>query len=231
MRRIVLPFVLSAIALPAFAAGVKEPMYMQVLLGQLKLDDGTVNVTREDVELEGEMDDIPYLGAAAQVILKEGVVGYGWEGGGFVSWVNDDVSYYGYSGSQGTRVKISVDNAFWSFETFMGLYVDLKPTDRLRFYVSGGPLALYAHAETENSDEEPVVTPQNGEVVVSNGDREDDAFTFGLYARAGVELRITEHTWAGLNVRYMQAEVDLSDSIGEFDIDGNVYLLSITNRY
>ena len=230
MRKIILPLLLST-TLPAFGAGVKEPMYMQVLLGQLELDDSSVTITREDVDLAGELDDIPYLGAAAQVILKEGIVGYGWEGGGFVSWINEDVNYAGYSGPEGTRVAIAVDNAFWSFETFMGLYVDLKPMDRLRLYVSGGPLALYARAETENSEEEPVVTPHNGTVVVTNDDRSDNDFTFGLYARAGIELRLTEKTWAGFNVRHMQADVNLSDSIGEFAIDGNLYLFSVTNRY
>lgn len=229
MRKLVLPLLLSA-TFPAFAAGVKEPMYMQVLLGQLQLDDSSVTITREDVDLAGELDDIPYLGAAAQVILNDDTVGYGWEGGGFISWINEDVNYAGYSGPQGSKIAISVDNAFWSFETFMGLYADLKPADRLRLYASAGPLALYARAETDRSDEQPVVTPL-GTAVVTNENNSDSDFTFGWYARAGIELRLSKNTWAGLNVRHMQAEVDLNDSLGEFNIDGNLYLLSVTNRY
>ncbi len=76
-----------------------------------------------------------------------------------------------------------------------------------------------------------MVTPYNGTVVVTNDDRSDSDFTFGLYARAGIELRLTKNTWAGVNVRHMQADVNLSDSIGEFAIDGNLYLFSVTNRY
>ncbi len=43
------------LSLPAVAA-VKEPMYMQVLLGELKLDDNTVTATRDGTEYEGELD-------------------------------------------------------------------------------------------------------------------------------------------------------------------------------
>ncbi|HVL01976.1 MAG TPA: hypothetical protein VM553_19300 [Dongiaceae bacterium] len=219
-------------ALPAVAE-VKEPMYMQVLLGQLELDDNSVTATRDGTEYEGELDDIPYLGGVAQVVLKEGVVGYGWEGGGFVSWINDEVYYAARSGPEGTYVRVAIDNAFWSIETFMGLWAELRPIDRLRLYASAGPLIIFGRADTNGPDEDqqPTPTPQNGTVVVTDDENHDTDWSAGAYARVGLDIRITGQTWVGLNVRHMKTEMDLEEAIGRFDIDGNLYLLSITNRY
>ena len=62
-----------------FAAGVKEPMYGQVMFGNLKLNDTNVTFEANDDVFEGELpSSIPYLGAAAQVIWKDDLFGYGW---------------------------------------------------------------------------------------------------------------------------------------------------------
>lgn len=53
----------------------------------------------------------------------------------------------------------------------------------------------------------------------------------GWYARAGLEFQLTPETWVGANVRHMSAQADLSESLGVFDMDGELYLLTITNRY
>src|SRR3990167_8656474 len=234
MKRIVLPGLLLGcglgLTLPAMAQ-VKEPMYMQVLLGELQLTDNSVSVTRDGTEYNGELDDIPYLGGVAQVILHEGMFGYGWEGGGFVSWINGDADYYDRSGTSGTLVPINVDNTFWSIETFMGLYVDFRPFDRLRLYASAGPLLIYGRAQEEGPDESDQPTPTPSAVVVTNDSHHDTDWSPGGYARVGLDIRLTENTWVGANVRHMKTDMDLEESIGHFDIDGNLYLLSITNRY
>ncbi len=232
-KRILL--LLLLVSSPAWALDSKEPLYMQVFLGELKLDDDSVNFTTDDTHLQGELDDIPYLGAAGQVILRDGLLGYGWEGGAFLSWINDDVDYAGYSSRDGTYIRVSIKNAFWSMETFMGLYADLRPIERLRLYLSGGPLILFASAaiDHDNEDEDGKVTVngQNGSVIVIDTDSRDWDITTGWYARAGIELRLVENLWMGLNVRRMTAKVDLPDAIGTFDLEGELYLLSVTHRF
>jgi opacity protein-like surface antigen len=230
MRIILLTLLLST-SLSVMAQNTIKPMYAQVLVGELRLSDETVTVTHDDVNFEGQLDDLPYLGAAAQVILQDGLFGYGWEAGAFVSWRNDDVEYAAQSGPGGTTVSIRVDNLFWSFETFMGLYVDIKPIDRRRLYISGGPLILFGKADIEGPDEDSLSTAYNGTIVINNGKNSDSDISAGYYGRAGIEARLTGNSWVGLSVRYMDADLDLSKSLGDFDIKGNLYLLSVTTRY
>jgi len=226
-------FLICIALLPAmaFAAGVKEPLYGQVMFGSLKLNDQTVSFESNDEVFEGELpSSIPYLGAAAQVIIHDGVFGYGWEGGGFFSWKNHSVSYYGTSGGSGTQVRVVVDNAFWSFETFFGLYGSFQPTDRLRMYVGAGPLFLFATTKVDNVEEpEPAPAPSNTVVIDTNSYNSD--FALGGYARAGLDFRIQDNMWMGVSVRHMEASLDLDKTIGSFDIDGDLYFLTFTQKY
>jgi len=214
-----------------FAVGVKEPMYGQVMFGSLKLNDKTVTIKSNDDVYEGELpDSIPYLGAAAQVIWKDDFFGYGWEGGGFFSWHNESVSYYASSGGNGTTVRVNVDNNYWSFETFMGLYASLKPVDHLRIYVGAGPLFLFATAKVENVEEPPEPTPYDTSSIKIDADSYHSDFTVGAYARAGFEFKLPNNYWIGGSVRHMKADVNLSKSVGQFDIDGDVYYLTVTKK-
>lgn len=219
------------LALPTLAAEKQPPVYLQVFLGELKLDDNTVTATRDGNEYEGALDDIPYLGGTAQVALHDGVFGYGWEGGAFLSWINDEVRYAAGSGSQGGYAAISIDNAFWSIETSIGLWASVRPIDRVRLYIGAGPLLIFGRADSDGPDDDQQPQPTPNAVVVTNGDTHDSDWSPGGYARAGIEVRITDRTWFGVNVRHMKTDLDLEDSIGRFDIDGNLYLLSVTNRF
>jgi len=222
---------LALIPSVALAAGVKEPIYGQVMFGSLKLNDNTVTFKSNDEVFEGELpDSLPYLGAAAQVIMKDDVFGYGWEGGGFFSWKNQNVAYYGSSGGGGTEIRIIVDNSFWSFETFFGLYGSFKPSDRLRFYVSAGPLFLFATTKVEEV-EEPEVAPDTSNTIVIDVNSYHTDFTIGAYARAGFDIQLQKDIWLGASVRHMEASLDLNKSIGSFDIDGELYFLTLTQKY
>ena len=205
------------------------PGYIQLLLGELKLNDETVSITRDDIDFEGAIDSLPYVGGAVQMPIKDDVIGYGWEGGGFISWENNKVDYYASSGSNGGTIGIRVDNAFWSFETFLGFYGSVKPLERLRFYASAGPLFMFAQAESDDIDEE--VTVDGSSVQVYQGSKTDSDFVLGWYSRIGADIRLNQQTWVGISVRHMDADVDLSKAAGQFDINGELYLLSITNRY
>lgn len=223
---------LLLLPLYAHGAGGQAPLYGQVMFGSLKLNDNTVSIHTNDDVLEGDLpDSIPYLGAAAQVIWKDDVIGYGWEGGGFFSWQNDSVSYYASGGGDGGSVRISVDNDYWSFETFMGLYASLKPIDRLRFYVGAGPLFLFATAKVDNvAEQAPEPTSFEGTTINIDADNYHSDFTVGAYARAGFEFQLLDNYWMGGSVRHMKADVNLSKSVGQFDIDGDIYFLTVTKR-
>lgn len=230
MRRIIMAMV-WLLPIAGFSAPVKQPLYGQVLFGSLKLDDNTVRFTANDEVFEGELpSSIPYLGAAAQVIIKDDFLGYGWEGGGFFSWKNDSVSYYGSSDSNGTSIRISVDNSFWSFETFFGLYASLKPIDRLRFYAGAGPLFLFATSKVDKVEEPPVPTPYSGSSIVIDTNRYHSDFTVGAYARAGFDVYLQDNFWLGFSARHMWADLDFSKTIGTFDIDGDIYFLTLTKK-
>lgn len=231
------PFLIFITLLPALtlASGVKEPMYGQVLFGSLKLNDNTITFDANDDVFEGELpDSIPYLGAAAQVIWNDGVIGYGWEGGGFFSWKNQSVSYYGTSGGDGTTIRIDIDNSYWSIETFMGLYGSFKPIDRLRFYIGAGPLFLFATTKVDNheeNEEPPQATSSSGSTIVIDTNSYHSDFTFGAYARAGFDIYLQDNMWIGFSARHMEASVNLNKTIGKFDIDGEVYFLTLTQKF
>ena len=216
-------FVLSGVSY----AAPPLPGYIQLLVGELHLSEDNVVIDRGGRELEGAVDSIPYLGGAVQMPTKNDLFGYGMEAGGFVSWKNDEVSYFASSGPNGGNLKIRVDNSFFLFETFLGAYGSFKPTERLRFYTGAGPLFLYARAESEDLDQ----TEDNIPVDSTERNNSDSDLGIGWYARAGFDLGVTNDTWIGLNVRHIEADLNLSKSVGKFDIDGEMYLFSVTHRY
>lgn len=219
----------------AHAAEVKEPLYGQVLLGQLNLDDNTVTIDLNEEVYEGDLpDSLPYLGVAAQVPWKDDVIGYGWEGGGFISWKNQNIAYSGTAGGGGAVINIQVDNNYWSFETFMGLYASFKPVNGFRLYAGAGPLFLMAVSKVDNVNPQPqplTNTSGGGSTIYINVDDYHSDFTLGAYARAGFDVHIHEQYWIGFSVRHMQAEIDLDKSIGTFDIDGDIYYFSMMMKY
>ncbi len=203
------------------------PGYIQLLAGELQLGDDNVVIDRGGRELEGTVDSIPYLGGAVQMPTINDLFGYGMEAGGFVSWENDELSYLATSGPDGGKLRVRVDNSFFLFETFLGAYGSFKPHERLRFYTGAGPLFVYARAESEDleqSEDDNPVDPEES----SNSDHD---FSIGWYARVGFDLGVTNDTWIGLNVRHINADLDLSKSVGKFDIDGKMYLFSVTHLY
>lgn len=231
MRRLLFLFML---AVPAcvLAGPEEEPVYMQLLLGQLQLGDNRTANSGSSAAFDGRLGDVPYLGAVGQVVMHDDAMGYGWEGGVFFSWINDYASYYARSDGNGGTVSIRLDNAFWSLETFAGLYADYRPMSRLRFYVSGGPLLVYGVAETDQpANAQSLPASGAGSVIVIDVSHSDTDLSAGWYVRSGLELRLTEDLWAGLNVRHLNAHLNLSDSIGTLDLDGNQYLFSLTQRF
>lgn len=213
------------------AEKVKDPLYGQVFFGQLNLSDNTVEFETDDETVLGEIpDSIPYFGAAAQNAWHDGVFGYGWEGGGFFSWKNDSVYYHVSTGGEGTTVRVAVDNQYWSFETFFGLFAAFKPHERIRFYASGGPLFMFASTKAKSVEEPPEVSPASGSSIEIDLNQYHTDFTMGGYVRAGFDIQLEDNFWVGFSARHMKASLDIPKSLGKFDIDGDVYFLTITKK-
>ncbi|MAR90496.1 MAG: hypothetical protein CML06_06405 [Pseudomonadales bacterium] len=216
----------------AAAADPTPPVHGQILFGSLRLDDATVTVDRADARWQGELPDrIPYLGAAAQAILNDGRLQYGWEGGGFFSWRNQDVDYYARGEGGSATVRVSVDNQFWSFETFLGLFAAVRPLPGLRLYLAGGPLFLLTTVHVDDVDQDPPPALSEGSNIFIDTDEYHTDFTLGGYGRVGVEMRVGGGYWLGASARHLQAKVDLGNSIGEFDVDGTQYFVSLSRRF
>lgn len=86
-----------------------------------------------------------------------------------------------------------------------------------RMYAGAGALWHGAWIEYEYED-------TFGEAV-----REDESgFGTGVYLRGGIELPVWDNTWIGLQVRWIEANLDFGGGIGELDVDTFQILLSAT---
>ncbi len=213
------------------AQGIKAPKYTQLLAGQLQLSSDIVTLEYDNTHYLGELDTLPYFGGGAQIILQSGRFGYGWETGGFISWKNDNFAYSAQSGPGGATLTVDFDNEFWAFETFMGMYAEIKPLESIRLYLGAGPLILFGWADRDDRNEHPSTPETLGSIIVIEGNNSDTDISAGYYVRFGTEMRVYKNFWAGLNVRYMDAELDLSQSLGHFKIDGSLFLLSISRQF
>ena len=213
------------------AQGIKGPKYTQLLAGQLQLSNDLVALEYDDTHYLGELDTLPYFGGAAQIVMRSGRFGYGWEAGGFISWKNDNFAYSAQSGPGGATLTVNFDNEFWAFETFMGCYAEIKPVESIRLYLGAGPLILFGRADRENLSNPPSTPETLGSIIVIEGNNSDTDISAGYYARFGTEIRVYDNFWVGLNVRYMDAQLDLSQSLGDFNVDGSLFLLSISRHF
>ncbi len=213
-------------------AGNTNPRpYFQVGVSALDLDDPSIDVSAGDEKLAGEFPDkLYYLGGAAQTPWKDGIVGYGWEGGGYTNWIVDDVSVFVRS-SGGTTARVSFDSTYFGMETFLGLYGSLQPATWLRLYAGAGPSVMIGYldiGEDENSDSSnPEVTPQVAVVNVSGG---HFAYGAGYYGRVGLEVFFTPKLSMGVGARYEDSRLNAGNDLGSIDLEGTMLMLSIGGR-
>lgn len=219
---------LASVITPYAQAEGTPDGFIQMLAGQLYLDESNVTLTRESIDYQGNFDRLPYLGGAVQMPIRRGLINFGWEGGGLVSWKNKDVSYLAQSGPSGGSLRIRFDNVYRALDLFLGLYTSLDPAEVFRLYMGAGPLLCWARAETQVLEDETNLNDSPPAIPETQYDSDLD---LGWYARLGFEFRISRDTWIGANVRHQSAEVDLSKSLGTLDLGGELYLLSITQRY
>jgi opacity protein-like surface antigen len=171
------------------------------------------SITREggnSPDIETDNDQFPVIGGGAQWKMAGEKVDFGFEGMFMLSWRADIAAFV--AGGGGTAVAIDVDLLL--VELFAGPYVSvfLGQNDRWRAYAAAGPQIEWVDYE------------QSGESL----DDSDTGFGTGVYARGGLEYVVAPGLLVGIGVRWADLTVDLGSNLGDLELDGIQYLLTVT---
>ncbi len=170
---------------------------------------GKMIIPNNDQDLEGGDYEVNIYGADIQKPLGGEVFTYGFETGALFSIDSDVRRFRASSGA----VAVSVDVSSIMFDYFFGGYLGFKPVKWLRLYVGSGPLLIWARWETEPE----VSTPR-----VLTSESESD-FGAGIYARAGIDILITQGIGLNAGVRINETTLSFDNTAGKVDISGWQY--------
>jgi hypothetical protein len=169
------------------------------------------SITREGgdtPDIETDNDQFPVIGGGAQWTLGGARVDFGFVGLFAASWRANIAAFV--AGGGGAAVAIDVDVLL--IELFGGPYVSAFLGDRWRAYAAAGP-----QIEWVDYDQ-------------SGGSLDDDGSGFGtgFYARGGLEYVVSPGLLVGFGVRWADLSVDLGSNLGDLELDGIQYLLTVT---
>jgi hypothetical protein len=193
--------------------------HLQGMLGVTDFRDVDVDI---DGASEADAPTLPLLGGAVQypmlgdrngsrmrarVGLEAGMT-FGYDG-------NTDIFFV----DNGIAVVRSEDRLFVA-DLFGGPYADLLFGDTWRLYGGLGPLIQYGSIDVEYDDGAGGIT-----------ELDDDGFGLGWHARMGLELRITNQSFIGLGVRWVDTEIDFGGGIGDLDYEAVQVALTMTSGF
>jgi hypothetical protein len=219
--------------LPAFAQDPKQnedkhPRLMQVFLGSLQLDDQRgrwSNGFDEPVDLEFP-SSLPSGGMEGEYVYGEGYLHWGLNPGGSIAWKSSGTKISGgFTGDNGTVIRVELDNSLFLGELHLGGFVRARLAPRITAYAAAGPMVMFGTHEVEDG-KIPKTPANSGTVVIESSDESD--FGFGAYARAGLDYRFKDEQRLGIGIRYMHTELDFSRTVGNVDIKGPQYVLAYT---
>lgn len=194
--------------------------YVQAWLGAVDSDDGwTLERPGQGDDLVGGLGTLPLGGGAAQRLWGQGIFRLGYEGGGLVSWKNQNTEFFVASGSGGGTLAISTENTFLSVGVFMGGLASLQLTEQLRLQLAAGPSLTWARLTSDGLQADSD----------AGADHTGQDVSLVPYGRLGVELLLSDRFMIGASVRYADDEFDFGDS-GELDVDEVVWLLTLGSR-
>jgi hypothetical protein len=201
---------------------------VQAFLGSLQLDDQTGDW--DDVSDSGvdvDFSSLPVGGIEAEYAYGGEGLRWGINSGGSIAWKNDGTRISGgFSGETGGVVRIELDNSLLLLELHIGGFLRAFVSDSIALYAAAGPMVIYGEHEVEDEPEVEPHTDSGGEVTLTDSSSSDVGL--GVYARAGFDVRIASGQYVGLGVRYMKAELDFSDTVGELDMEGPQYVITFT---
>jgi hypothetical protein len=182
---------------------------------------GKMIIPNNDRDLEGGDYDIRIFGADVQKPFGGGTFKYGIETGALFSLDSDVRRFSASSGGGGGQVTVSVDVNSLLIDYFFGGYLGFEPAKWLQLKVGAGTLLIYGKRETEPEASAP-------EEVTSES---ESGFGAGLYARAGIDIFLTEKFGISVGARISESTLSFEDTAGKVDVDGWQYYFGIAFRF
>ncbi len=222
------------LAAPVLAEEEDEPAPLfQAFIGSLQLDDQSANwetIGEEDAEIEFPSSLLSGGIEAEYTYGGTDTWRWGVNPGGSIAWKSSDTRISGgYTGETGGVIRFDIDNSLFIGELHLGLFVRAGLMPKLSAYAGAGPMIMYAKHEVEDEDVETPQPTANGTIVITDSGESD--FDVGYYGRAGIDYRYARGKRVGIGVRYMSAEMDFSNTVGQVDIEGPQFILSYTAKY
>jgi hypothetical protein len=228
MKPLLVAFLSLIVAFPVAANDASPEVYVQVWLGALGTEDDSWKITDSQTgeNVLGDLGTLPFGGGGFQQLWGTGAWQIGYEGGGMVTWKNENTHFHGTSTSGNTSAEVTFDNTFFSFGVFMGAVLSVTPIRPLRFYVAAGPSVTWAWLQDNNND--PTPAPTDGTIVINTNGTANDASVVP-YARAGFEIVLQDGFTFGASVRYADDKFNFGDA-GDLKFNEPLWLLTLGSR-
>ncbi len=219
---------LLLLAGPALAgtAARDAPATYQAFIGILELDDqrGEWDEISDDT-VEIDFSDLLSGGLEGEYVFYEGWVHAGLNPGGSIAWKSDDTRFSGgVTEATGGFLQVELDNTVFLAELHLGGYLRGRLHDRITAYAAAGPMVLYGYHEV---DDESV---EGADDNLQLSETDSSSFALGYYARAGVDFEFREDQYLGFGLRYLSAELDFDQTVGNIDIAGPQYVFTFSRR-
>lgn len=182
---------------------------------------GKMNVSTTDPDNDSSSDDINIVGVDGQKPFGGGIFKYGVETGAIFSWDSDVQYFRASSGEDGGTVSASVEVDWFIIDYFFGGYIGFEPAHWFRLSVGAGPLLIWGMWESEPKES------TTDELT----DESETEFGVGLYARASVDIFLSETFGINAGVRKTETTLSFKDAAGETDIEGWQYYLGLAFRF
>lgn len=157
-----------------------------------------------------DFESIPTLGGGGMYKIGGQRIDWGLEGMLAFSGRANAAAFV--AGGGGAAIAVDVD--LLVFDLYGGPFISAFLGDRLRAYGAAGGLLQWASWD------------QDGAAAANSGD--GDGFGGGVYARTGLEFLINPGMLLGFGARWSDSTVDLSGSLGDLDLEGVQYVVTVS---
>jgi hypothetical protein len=182
---------------------------------------GTMVIPNDDPDTERDDYDFSIYGADAQMPIIGRVFKLGIEAGAHFSQHSETRRFSAYSSSEGGAVVTSLVVDYFLIDYYFGGYLGFEPSRWFRLSVGAGPLLIGGFHETESRE-------SSDEEINSESEFEVGA---GLYARAGIDIFISEIFGIHIGSRINETTLSIEDAEGEVDIEGWQYYFGMAFRF